>query len=213
MNAMTMADTLQDKSQTRQVFDAIAHQYDKLNRLLSMGIDRYWRRVMVNQIPSGSKHVADIATGTGDVIQAIINKKFHDITHITGVDPSNGMLDMGKKKFKTQRNPTVDMLHGVAERIPLKDNDIDCVTMAFGIRNVPDVAAALTDIKRVLKPGGRVLILEFSLPKWAIIRVPYLLYFRKILPWIGTVLSRHPYAYRYLNKSVEQFPYGSAFAA
>jgi demethylmenaquinone methyltransferase/2-methoxy-6-polyprenyl-1,4-benzoquinol methylase len=188
------------------MFDRIAHRYDFLNRLLSFRQDLRWRRKTINFLPQNKNiTLLDLATGTGDLI---ITLAPHFKT-IVGLDLSSKMLGVAAHKLK--RNGNVSLKIGDALAIPESDESFEVVTMAFGIRNVLNVEGALAEIRRVLIPKGRLIILEFSMPKNAIIRWGYLLYFRRLLPSIGAFFSGDAKAYRYLNSSVEQFPYGEAF--
>ena len=190
-----------------QMFDRIAHRYDLLNRLLSFGRDVAWRKAMVRHLPEGRElRVLDLATGTADVLLAL---------HVTervrfgvGLDLSGGMLQFAQKK--TAGKPLA-LVQGDGTRLGLREGTFDVVSIAFGIRNVVDVDAGLREMRRMLAPGGRALILEFSLPENRLFRALYLGYFRHVLPRIGGLLSGDSHAYRYLNQTVETFPYGVEF--
>lgn len=200
-----------DKSKTWTVFNKIAPSYDLLNRLLSFNIDQLWRRRLVNAIPfRKGLDVLDLGTGTGDVALSIWKLAKSRIARLVGLDPAIQMLSIASQK--TPPSCPVTWVHGDAQALPFPDHSFDVVTMAFAIRNVPDPDAVLREIRRVLRQDGRALILEFSLPKSALIRTLYLIYFRKVLPIIGGLISKDRQAYRYLNESVEAFPYGVVFA-
>jgi demethylmenaquinone methyltransferase/2-methoxy-6-polyprenyl-1,4-benzoquinol methylase len=194
------------------MFDRIAHRYDLLNRLLSGGTDVAWRKFMARHLPVQQDiKLLDLATGTADVMLALHANSGRVVSGV-GVDPSGGMLGFGHKKIQQRGlEKTLQLVKGDAMRLALPDNHFDALSMAFGIRNVIDVDVALKEMVRVLKPGGRALILEFSLPANAVFRAVYLFYFRHILPRIGALLSGDSSAYTYLNKTVETFPYGQAF--
>ena len=195
------------------MFDRIAYRYDLLNRLLSFRQDVIWRKRMCIELPAGDDlKVLDLATGTGDVLLGLYKQSGRIKTGV-GLDKSSGMLLFGHHKME-QQNPNNDLslIRGDAMSIGTQSNFFDATTIAFGIRNVPDVPRALKEMFRVLKPGGRTLILEFSLPANWMIRTGYLFYFRHILPRVGGIVSGDSQAYRYLNETVEQFPYGEAFA-
>jgi demethylmenaquinone methyltransferase / 2-methoxy-6-polyprenyl-1,4-benzoquinol methylase len=193
-----------------RMFDAIASTYDRVNRILSLGIDCYWRRKMVSHLPQDPLKLLDLATGTGDQIFALIDR--HPIEKAIGLDLSQEMLAIGVRKCeKKGATSLVDMRIGDAQEIPLEDKSVNCITMSFGIRNVPDVPKCLAEMHRTLLPGGKSLILEFSLPKCRVVRSLHLFYIRKILPRIGRLLSKHETAYSYLNETIETFPYGEAF--
>ncbi len=201
-----------NKSQTWLMFDRIAKTYDPLNRVLSMGIDNSWRKKMARYLPEGeSLTLLDLATGTGDQLIALCRLEKR-IQNAVGMDMSEGMLEVGREKLKkVSLSQPAELLTGDATDIPAEDNSFDAVTITFGIRNVNNVAKALKEMHRVLKPGGRALILEFALPSNLLFRSLYLLYFRRILPWIGSKVSGDKQAYSYLNESVEAFPYGDDF--
>jgi demethylmenaquinone methyltransferase / 2-methoxy-6-polyprenyl-1,4-benzoquinol methylase len=207
---------LPTKSQSWQMFDRIAPTYDLLNRLLSMGIDRGWRRRLTKFLPEKPDHLdlLDLATGTGDQLFTLWEMAPGRWRSLTGTDLSENML--GKAKDKSPgRIPEglVTWRTASAQDLPYGEAAFDVATMSFGIRNVPEPQRALGEIYRVLRPGGRALILEFSLPKFFLLRWPYLFYFRYVLPWIGGKVSGDAAAYRYLNRTVESFPYEGAFLA
>ena len=189
-----------------KIFDRIAKRYDFLNGFLSLGIDRVWRRILISKVKPG-KTLLDVATGTGDLVLALA-KRFPK-THMVGLDLSKEMLKRAEQKKKI--NMDLVFCHGDAQNLPFSDASFDTVTIAFGIRNVPNARLGLKEMLRVLKPGGQLLILEFSLPNSRLLRRLYLFYFRHILPRIGAFFSGDSEAYRYLNETVEQFPYGHAF--
>ncbi|MBM3289381.1 MAG: bifunctional demethylmenaquinone methyltransferase/2-methoxy-6-polyprenyl-1,4-benzoquinol methylase UbiE [Candidatus Hydrogenedentes bacterium] len=195
-----------------RMFDRIAHRYDLLNRVLSMRQDVAWRRRLAQMLPARDDlRVLDLATGTGDVLLAL-RAGCPRVRSGVGMDMAGKMLELGKDKFEDRgQAPALQMVRGDATCIPAADGSFDAATIAFGIRNVLDVGAALREMHRVLRPGGRVLILEFSLPPNALVRRAYLLYFRNVLPRIGGIVSGDSHAYRYLNQTVETFPYGDAF--
>lgn len=194
------------------MFDRIAWRYDFLNRLLSLGSDVRWRKRMVRYLPPGeSLNVLDMATGTADQIWMLL-KASPRIHQAEGMDLSEGMLELGRKKIKERGlADRVVLRRGDVMAIPAPDNHYDVVTISFGIRNVEDVELGFREMLRVLKPGGRMLILEGSMPTHALMRKIYLLYFRRILPRVGGWVSGDAHAYSYLNKTVETFPCGEVF--
>lgn len=196
------------------MFDRIAHRYDLLNRLLSLRQDVAWRKKLARHLPDlSSLYLLDIATGTADVALTLIRHS-DKITRALGVDMSEKMLEEGRRKVENSGLSSVLSLEtGDATALKQPDNTFDVTTIAFGIRNVMDPLTGLKEMYRVLKPGGRSLILEFSLPGQPVLRALYLFYFRNILPRIGALISGDSYAYNYLNKTVETFPYGDAFCA
>lgn len=194
-----------------RMFDRIAPRYDLLNRLLSFRRDVAWRRAMIRALPAGDGlRVMDLATGTADVLLALC-RSGRGIRHAVGVDKSAGMLALGRRKAAGIQ--VADFVHGDAQAISFAGDSFDAITIAFGIRNVPDVPAALREMLRTLRPGGRALILEFSKPANPLFRAAYFFYFRYILPRIGGLVSGDAQAYRYLNESAEAFPSGEAFSA
>jgi demethylmenaquinone methyltransferase/2-methoxy-6-polyprenyl-1,4-benzoquinol methylase len=197
----------------RDMFDAIAPRYDLLNRLLSLGIDRRWRRFAVGQlqIPNGGK-VLDVATGTGDVALEIASRTPDSVT-IVGEDFTQGMLVQGMEKIaKSPYRRRIALVNAPCEAMPHPSAIFDGVTIAFGIRNVVDRLEGLREMHRVLKPGGRAVILEFSNPKSRLFKSLYYFYFRRILPFVGGLLSKRS-AYQYLPDSVLEFPDQQSFKA
>ncbi len=209
---MTTKESLSTKKQeSYKIFDDIAATYDSLNHTLSMGIDIYWRKQMLKYLPEGDVKALDLATGTGDV--ALTLSKHPRIKSIEGLDMSQEMIAIGRKKV-LQKNlaDKIDLQIGDGVHIPKPDSSFNLITISFGIRNFPDVATSLKNCYRVLQPNGKLMIMEFSIPKNPIIKWLYFLYFRHILPFIGNIVSGHKDAYSYLNQTVEDFPYGSTFA-
>lgn len=192
------------KEQVRTMFDQISPKYDLLNRMLSMGIDIRWRNRLVKSLGDISqKTVLDIATGTGDLAIAIEKQK---PKKIYGLDLSPQMLEVAKTK-----NKTIEFMVGDSENLDFEDNSIDIVTVSFGVRNFENLNKGLSEIFRVLKPGGQLAILEFGLPRTAIMKSLYLFYFTRVLPKIGRLFSKDNRAYTYLPESVRSFPYGDQF--
>jgi demethylmenaquinone methyltransferase / 2-methoxy-6-polyprenyl-1,4-benzoquinol methylase len=197
----------------RSMFDAIAPRYDFLNRLLSLGIDRRWRTFAVKQlrIPPGGK-VLDLATGTGDVALELAAQTAASV-RIVGSDFTQGMLVRGREKIaRCGYQQRIMLVNAPCEALPHPEAVFDGVTIAFGIRNVVDREAGLREMCRVLKPGGRVVILEFSQPRNGLFQAFYALYFRQILPRIGGFFSTRS-AYQYLPDSVLEFPDRPTFQA
>lgn len=205
-----------DKSPEKiaQMFDAIAGRYDFLNHLLSLGIDRRWRVRAVRELDlQQDARVLDLCTGTADLALAALNGPKATARSVVGVDFSAAMLRFGREKLARLGERRVALVRGDAMRLPLPDESVNAVTIGFGIRNVqrPDVAAR--EIVRVLKPGGRLAILEFGTPTLPGLRAAYSFYFRHVLPLIGRLISRHNDAYSYLPASVAAFPSPDAFLA
>jgi demethylmenaquinone methyltransferase/2-methoxy-6-polyprenyl-1,4-benzoquinol methylase len=195
-----------------EMFNRISGTYDLLNRLLSFGTDMMWRRKVRRFLPPHhGQRVLDLATGTADQILALFERS-DKIKSGVGMDPAEKMLEIGRAKIKTRGlSEAVTLMAGDATAIPVADCQFDAVTMSFGIRNVANVSKALEEMYRVLKPGGRVLILEFSMPQNRFVRAVVLVYLRHVLPGLGAFVSRDPNAYRYLNRTIETFPGGEAF--
>lgn len=192
------------------MFDRISGRYDFLNHFLSLGIDKGWRKKVVaiaqRQNP---ETILDIATGTGDqaiALSALKPKK------VTGLDISSGMLDVGRMKIaKLGLSELIDMKLGDSEDIPFEDNSFDVITVSFGVRNFENLKKGLSEMYRVLKPGGKAIILEFSQPQKFPMKQMYGLYSKRILPFVGGAISKDKSAYTYLPESVEAFPYGVDF--
>lgn len=197
-----------------EMFDRIASRYDLLNRTLSLRQDVAWRRRVCRHMPEGTDLVLlDLATGTADQLITLI-RRVEAIETGVGVDMSEGMLEYGRVKVaEAGLESRIQLKRGDATEIPFDAESFDVVTISFGIRNVVDVSGALREMHRVLRPGGRALVLEFSMPGSALLRGPYLLYLRHILPVIGGFISGDRRAYKYLNQTVESFPSGAAFTA
>ncbi|MDX9857675.1 MAG: bifunctional demethylmenaquinone methyltransferase/2-methoxy-6-polyprenyl-1,4-benzoquinol methylase UbiE [candidate division Zixibacteria bacterium] len=211
MSTANPTDRGPSRENVASMFDRIAGRYDLLNHLLSANRDRSWRARMISHLPPGNElHVLDLATGTADQLLALYDSG--RLRGGIGLDPAEQMLSIGRKKIAGRMLDSVLRLEkGRAERLPFDDNVFDAVTISFGIRNVSDVSTSLQEMRRVLKPGGRALILEFSLPSNSVLRRVYLWYFRSVLPRLGGIISGDRTAYRYLNRSVESFPYGEEF--
>jgi demethylmenaquinone methyltransferase/2-methoxy-6-polyprenyl-1,4-benzoquinol methylase len=201
-----------DATRVRRMFDRIAPRYDLLNRVLSGRRDVAWRKALARHLPEGEAlRVLDLATGTGDVLLTLM-AQCPRIAAGVGIDPAARMLAIGARKLDAAApGRPAGLVLGDATAIAAPDAAYDAVTIAFGIRNVSDPLLALSEMRRVLRPGGRALVLEFSLPAHEPLRSAYLAYFRHVLPRIGGAVSGDAAAYRYLNSTVEAFPYGEAF--
>ena len=199
------------KEQVRKMFNSIAGKYDFLNHFLSVGIDHYWRKKLVNMLKRQQpKEVLDIATGTGDLAISIA-KRIPD-THIFGADISENMLEIGKEKvLKKKLDQQITMEMGDSEQLKYADEFFDAVTVAFGVRNYEDLTLGLQEMYRVSKKGAGVYILEFSKPKVFPIKQIYNFYFNAILPSLGKGVSKDQSAYTYLPESVKKFPDGDDF--
>jgi demethylmenaquinone methyltransferase/2-methoxy-6-polyprenyl-1,4-benzoquinol methylase len=188
------------------MFDAIAGNYDFLNHLLSAGIDKRWRRRAIRSLRlTGREQVLDLCTGTADLALAAIDAR-PGAARVLGVDFAGAMLRVGRDKVAArQRADRVALVRGDATCIPAATASIDAVTIGFGIRNVQNTTLACEEIARVLKPGGRLAVLEFAIPTTPGVRAAYLWYFNQILPRIGRIISKHNAAYGYLPASVGAF--------
>ena len=199
------------KKQVENMFDKIAFRYDFLNRFLSAGIDMGWRKKAIMElISSHPKQILDVATGTGDF--ALTSYKILSPEKITGIDISDGMLAIGRKKIlKAGLQDHIKLLNGDSEAILFEDNSFDAVTVAFGVRNFENLERGLSEIKRVLRPGGKLIILECTKPSLPVIKQLYHFYMKFITPKIGKIIAKNNDAYQYLNDSVLQFPEKKTF--
>ena len=209
---MTDSFVSKDPETIAGMFDAIAARYDFLNHLLSAGIDRRWRRQAIRSLSlRGGERVLDLCTGTADL--AIAARTGAPVpARIVGVDFASEMLRIGRQKLARQNlDDVIVLIRGDATRIPVRSESVDAVTIAFGIRNVDQPEAACREMHRVLRPGGRVAILEFAVPTMRGVRAAYLGYFRHVLPRIGRLISGHGVAYGYLPASVAAFASSAEF--
>jgi demethylmenaquinone methyltransferase/2-methoxy-6-polyprenyl-1,4-benzoquinol methylase len=202
---------LDKKEQVAQMFNTIAFRYDFLNRFLSVGIDKGWRKKAINQLRSlQPKLILDVATGTGDVAIMTYNQLHPE--KIIGIDISEGMLEFGNKKLETlQLNKVIVLQKGDSETIQFADKHFDAVTVAFGVRNFQHLEKGLAEMQRVLKSGGKLVVLEFSKPTIAPVRAFYKFYMNVIGPSISKLFGSNKAAYQYLNDSVQAFPEGQTF--
>ena len=197
-----------------RMFDRIASRYDLANHLLSFGQDIRWRAYAGGFLPAGvNLRVLDLASGTGDLALAFARYR-ERVASITATDMSDEMLSIGYQKVRARKlERLIHLQKADAAGLPFADETFDCVSIAFGIRNICRPEIALAEMRRVLKPNGRALIMEFSIPRQKIFQALYLAYFRHALPVLGGIISGDFEAYRYLNKTAEKFPSGEAFIA
>ena len=197
------------KRHIQQMFNSIARHYDLLNHLLSGGVDIYWRRRALGRVRQQPQRILDLATGTGDF--ALSSRRLQ-AERIIGVDVALNMLRLGGDKLgKREANTAVRLLGGDAEQLPFADACFDLVTVAFGVRNFGSISAGLQEARRVLRPGGELLVLDFAEPEMVLFKQLYRFYFTRILPFIGGMISGNWRAYSYLPQSVGTFPQGQAF--
>jgi demethylmenaquinone methyltransferase / 2-methoxy-6-polyprenyl-1,4-benzoquinol methylase len=199
------------KEQVAEMFDNIAFKYDFLNRFLSAGIDITWRKKAIKQLQTlHPKKVLDVATGTADV--ALMTYDILKPEKIVGIDISDGMLDLGRQKIAAKGlQKTIELFNGDSENILFEDNAFDAITVAFGVRNFQDLLKGLKEMHRVLQPGGKLVVLEFSKPKNVVFKRFYNLYMNVIAPSFGKLFAKNKDAYQYLNDSVQAFPEGQTF--
>lgn len=198
------------KEQVAEMFNNISKRYDFLNHFLSLGIDILWRKKAIKLLkPDQPKQILDVATGTGDFALEALSL---NPDRIVGVDISSGMLEMGKEKMKKKGvDHIIDMQMGDSEKLLFDDNTFDAAIVAFGVRNFENLQQGLSDMCRVLKKGGKIVVIEFSRPKHFPMKQLYNFYFKSILPIIGKLISKDKSAYTYLPESVEAFPDGQDF--
>lgn len=204
----------QNPDRIRSMFDRIAGAYDRLNRILTVGVDRSWRRKAVRALGDlNGKRALDLCSGTGDMVIEMHRQSRGKMKEIVALDFSEKMLELARQKIaKLAENPKITLQQADVTELPLPDSSFDLATVAFGIRNVNNIPAALSEVRRTLKAGGRFVILEFSMPRSAVALWVYRIYLRHILPRIGGALSGDQSAYRYLNQSAEAFPSPENFA-
>lgn len=199
------------KAQVARMFDSISWRYDFLNHFLSAGVDIHWRKKAMRELKAlKPKLILDVATGTADLaIQAV---KSLSPEKVIGVDISDGMLDLGRKKVEEKGyGKMIELRRGDSENLPFEENKFDAVIVAFGVRNFENLEKGLAEMFRVVKPGGKVVVLEFSKPDRFPFREFYSLYFRFVVPIVGRIVSRDKAAYDYLPESVHAFPRGKVF--
>lgn len=200
------------KSQSWEMFNQISSRYDFLNRILSLGLDVGWRQKLVRLLPQREGlRIVDLATGTADVAITLAQDA-PQVIRVDGIDMAQQMLAIGRVKVaEKQLNDKVILTHADAQELPFDDGSFDVATISFGIRNVPVLTKGLMEMYRVINNQGKILILEFSMPANPIIRLGHVVYLRFIVPILGYLFSGNYKAYKYLNQTIEQFPYGERF--
>jgi len=198
------------KKQVARMFDSISGRYDRLNHILSLGIDKMWRKKAIRQLSLNNPvSILDIATGTADFAIEAVNISGAEVT---GIDISDGMLEAGRKKIvRLKLENRIRLLNGDSENIPFGDNSFDAAIVAFGVRNFENLDRGLSEILRVIKPGGKFIVLEISEPHAFPWKNIFRIYFHHLLPFAGRLISRDKHAYSYLPESVAAFPSGNDF--
>lgn len=209
-----MVSTSREPERISGMFDRIAYRYDRLNRVLSVGLDQRWRARGIQELGlTGREDVLDMCTGTADLAIKAVTAPGGQARSVVGVDFAGEMLKLGLVKVrKAGLSSRVHLVRGDATNVPLTDASFDAAMVAFGIRNVYNYEAAIREFVRVLKPGGRLAVLEFGKPQLPGIKQGYEWYFKYLLPVIGKMGSKHNEAYSYLPASVDQFPEPEVFA-
>ena len=205
-----MENSLEKKLLVKAMFNDIAGKYDFLNHFLSLGFDFHWRSRAIHMMDlRDGQIVLDLATGTGDLALSAVKKRN---VSVIGVDIALKMLQIGQEKvIRKKQTDKISFVCGDGEKLPFEDEIFDRAMIAFGIRNMENIELALKEINRTLKQGGRLMVLEFSLPTSVLMKNLYLIYFKFMLPILGRLVSGHPDAYSYLPESVEKFPAQSEF--
>ncbi|KQC32017.1 ubiquinone biosynthesis methyltransferase UbiE [Nonlabens sp. YIK11] len=199
------------KQQVTKMFDTISGEYDGLNRMISLGLDQKWRDNVVDMVAAHQPDtIMDIATGTGDLVIKMAEKT--KASRLVGLDISSGMLEVGKIKVKQQQlDDRIEMVLGDSENLQFEDHTFDAITVSYGVRNFEDLEKGLSEILRVLKPNGILVILETSVPQKFPFKQGYYVYSNLVVPTLGKIFSKDRKAYGYLSKSASKFPYGERF--
>ncbi|WP_194850189.1 bifunctional demethylmenaquinone methyltransferase/2-methoxy-6-polyprenyl-1,4-benzoquinol methylase UbiE [Nonlabens antarcticus] len=199
------------KQQVTQMFDNISGDYDGLNRMISLGLDQKWRDNVVEMVATSKPNsIMDIATGTGDLVIKMAQKT--KASRLVGLDISSGMLEVGKVKVTQEKlDDRIEMVLGDSENLQFEDGTFDAVTVSYGVRNFEDLEKGLSEILRVLKPKGILVILETSVPEKFPFKQGYYFYSNLVVPALGKLFSKDKKAYKYLSESASKFPYGERF--
>lgn len=197
--------------QVEQMFDSIAPAYDFMNRAMTLGIDRRWRSKAVDML-GNPKEILDVATGTGD-LALLLARRIPGST-VTGIDLSEGMISVGRKKIADAGlQNRINLIAGDCLTLPFANDSFDCITVAYGVRNFADIPAGLREMQRVLRPGGKLCIIELSVPTNPVVKPFYKLYTRYIVPAVGRLISRDSRAYSYLPESIAAVPQATAMTS
>lgn len=209
---MSKNDLIHQKSNSWKMFDEISPTYDRVNRMMTGCLDTLWRKKVGLFLPCREQlELLDCATGTADQLLTLLKHHKH-ISSAIGIDLSKNMLKIAREKIeKSPYKLRASLLHASALDLPFKSESFDCITMSFGIRNVDSISTCLSEMHRVLRPEGRLLILETSIPTNTIAKRLHLHYLRKVMPPLAALLSKKITPYRYLNETIESFPYGKTF--
>ena len=194
------------KIQVKDMFNNISSKYDRINQVMTLNMDKNWRQTVYNLSMQGNpKKIIDIATGTGDIALCFAG----DEVEVVGVDNAKQMLDIANKKKSSFKNIQFQLED--AENMSFENNSFDVATVGFGVRNFEDLNKGLNEIKRILKPGKKLIILETAVPSFFLLRLGYLLYTKMVVPFLGKIIAGNQQAYNYLSNSAEQFPHGKDF--
>ena len=194
------------KIQIKDMFNDISSRYDQINKMMTLNMDKNWRKIVYNlSMQDNPRKIIDIATGTGDIALCFVN----DDVEVIGIDNASMMLDLANKKAMEISNVKFQLED--AENMSFKDNTFDTATVGFGVRNFEDLNQGLREIKRVLKPGKKLIILETAIPSFFVFRFGYFIYTKLIVPVLGRMIAKNQQAYQYLSSSAEHFPHGKEF--
>ena len=194
------------KIQIKDMFNDISSRYDQINKMMTLNMDKNWRKIVYNlSMEDNPSNIIDIATGTGDIALCFVN----DNVEVIGVDNASMMLEIANEKIRETSNVKFQLED--AENMSFEDNTFDAATVGFGVRNFENLSQGLDEIKRVLKPGKKIIILETAVPSFFIFRFGYFLYTKLIVPLLGRMIAKNQQAYQYLSTSAEHFPHGKEF--
>jgi len=194
------------KIQVKDMFNNISSKYDRINQVMTLNMDQNWRQTVYNlSMQDNPKKIIDIATGTGDIALCFAN----DDVKVIGIDNARQMLDIANQKKSSFKNIQFQLED--AENMSFENNSFDVATVGFGVRNFEDLNKGLNEIKRILKPGKKLIILETAVPSFFLLRLGYLFYTKMVVPFLGKIIAGNQQAYNYLSNSAEQFPHGKDF--